>query len=83
MHRTGDVEKSKALLAEVFKLLGKSSYGKMIEAVERQTNVVYTKDEKAVYRALPSVFFCDLDDIGEAYELESRKQTWRRTGAYG
>ena len=30
--RTGDMEKSKVLLAEVFKLLGNSGYGKLIEA---------------------------------------------------
>ena len=35
--RTGDVEKSKALLVEIFKLLGNSAYGKMIEALEQQT----------------------------------------------
>ena len=50
--RTGDVEKSKVLLAEVFKLLGNSWFGKLIEALERQTNVIYTKDEKVVDRAL-------------------------------
>ena len=50
--RTGDVDKSKALLADVFKLLGNSGYGKLIEALERQTNVIYTKDEKVVDRAL-------------------------------
>ena len=71
--RTGDAEKSKALLAEVFKLLGNSGYGKLIEALERQTNVIYTKDEKVVDRALRSAYFADLDEIGEAYELESRK----------
>ena len=71
--RTGDVEKSKDLLAEVFKLLGNSGYGKLIEALERQTNVIYTKDEKVVDRALRSAYFSDLDEIGEAYELESRK----------
>jgi len=52
--RTGDVDKSKALLAEVFKLLGNSAYGKMIEALERQTTVIYTKEEKVVDRALQS-----------------------------
>ena len=52
--RTGDVEKSKVLLAEVFKLLGNSWFGKLIEALERQTNVIYTKDEKVVDRALRS-----------------------------
>ncbi|KAL9953248.1 hypothetical protein ACROYT_G040634 [Oculina patagonica] len=71
--RTGDVDKSKALLADVFKLLGNSAYGKLIEALERQTNVIYTKDEKVVDRALRSAYFSDLDEIGQAYELESRK----------
>ena len=33
--RTGDVDESKALLAEVFRLLGNSAYGKLIEALER------------------------------------------------
>ena len=45
----------------------------MIEAVEGQTNVSYTKDEKIVDRALRSAFFHDLNEIGDAYELESRK----------
>ena len=71
--RTGDVDKSKALLADIFKLLGNSSYGKWIETLERQTCVVYTKDEKAVDRALRSAYFEDLDELGQAYELESRK----------
>ena len=64
--RTGDKEKSKALLAEVFKLLGNSGYGKLIEALERQKNTIYTKKEKIVDRALRSSFFSDLDEIGEA-----------------
>ena len=33
---------------EVFKLLGNSAYGKFIQAVERQTKVLYTKDENVV-----------------------------------
>ena len=71
--RTGDVEKNKALLGDIFKLLGNSGYGKLIEALERQTNVIYTKEEKVVDRAMRSAYFSDLDEIGEAYELESRK----------
>ena len=61
------------LLAKVFKLLGKSTYGEMIVLLERQTNVSNTKDEKVVDKTLRSVFFSDLDEIGEAYELECRK----------
>ena len=67
--RSGDVEESKAIFADIFKLLGNSAYGKMIENLEKQKNVIFTKKEK-------KVFFADLEDleeIGEAYELESRK----------
>ena len=53
--QAGDAEKEKALLAEVFKLLGNSAYGKFIEAVERQTRTLYTKDEKEVDKHLRSV----------------------------
>jgi len=67
------VDKSRALLAEVFKLLGNSAYGKLIEALERQTNTIYTKDEKVVDRALRSAYFSGLEEVGQAYELESRK----------
>ena len=73
MRRTGDVNKSKALLADIFKLLGNSSYGKLIEALETQTRVIYTKYEKVVDRALRSAYFEDLDEIWQAYELKSWK----------
>ena len=55
MRRKGDVEAEKALLAEVYKLLSSSAYGKFIEAVERQTKVLYTKDEDVVDKHLRSV----------------------------
>jgi len=71
--RTGDTEKSKALLAEVFKLLGNSAYWKMLEVLKNQIFVVFTKDEKMVDRALCSEYFEDLGKLGQAYELESRK----------
>ena len=49
--RMGDTDKERAIFAEVFKLLGNSSYGKMIEALERHTNVSYMKDEKKLWTA--------------------------------
>ena len=42
---TGGGDKSKAMLTEVFKLLGNSDYGKLIEALEWQTSVINTLDE--------------------------------------
>ena len=71
--RTGDADKSKALLAEVFKLLGNSGYRKLIEVLERQKCVVYTKDEKVVDKALRKAYFSDLAELGQAYQLKSRK----------
>ena len=35
--------------------------------------MIYTKDEKVADRALRSSYFSDLDEVGEAYELESFK----------
>ena len=70
---SGDSDKSKVLLAEVFKLLGNSGYGKLIEALEWRIFVVYTKNEKAVDRLLQSAYFSDLEELRQAYELESKK----------
>ena len=50
--------------------MGNSVYGKFIEAVERQTRVLYTKDEDEVDKHLRSAYFEDLEEIGK---IESRK----------
>ena len=71
--RKGDADKDKALLAEVFKLLGNSAYGKFIEEVERQNKTVYTRDEAEVDKNLRSAWFKDLQEIGDAYRIELRK----------
>jgi len=44
--RTGDLEESKAIFADIFKLLGNSAYGKMIENLEKQKNVIFTKKKR-------------------------------------
>ena len=71
--RKGDADKDKTLLAEVFKLLGNSAYGKFIEAVERHTNTIYTCDEEEVDKSLRSARFKTLEEIGPAYKVELRK----------
>ena len=63
-----------SLLAEVFNLLGNSAYGKMIEVLERQTTVKCTKNENILMKDLRSVWFEDLEEIGDVYEIEMRKQ---------
>ena len=71
--RKGDANKEKALLAEVFKLLGNSAYGKFIEGVERQKRTLYTRHEDEVDKHLRSAWFDDLEEIGDAYKIEMRK----------
>ena len=74
MRRKGDVEAEKALLAEIYKLLGNSAYGKFSEAVERQTKVMYTKDEDEIDKHPGSAYLEDLEEIGDAYKIESCKK---------
>ena len=58
----------------MFKLLGNSAYGKLTEAAELQTRVIYTKDQGKVDRAKRSVWFDDMEEIGDAFEIEFRKE---------
>lgn len=58
------------LLAEMFKRLVNSSHGKLIEALERQTTVKYTKSESALGKDERWVWFQDLEEIGDEYEIE-------------
>ena len=62
------------LLVEVFKRLGNSAYGKMIEGLERQTSVKYIKNMKILLKDLRSVWFQDLEEIAGVYEIEMRKR---------
>lgn len=68
----GDINKDQALLDGVFKLLCNSGYGKLIEAVERRTNV--SKDEAVVDATQRSAYFDDLEEVWEAYEITKRKR---------
>lgn len=71
--RTGDAGKSKAVLAEVFKLLANSDYGKLIEVLEQQTSVIHTLDEKVADRSIRRAYFRKLYELGQANKLESKK----------
>ena len=53
---------------------GNSFYGKMIEDIARYHYTTFIADEKDVNDALRSPFFEDLEEIGEAYEIQERKR---------
>ena len=72
--RKGDQKFQLALLAEVFKLLGNSVYGKLIEALERQMSVKYAKNVSVLRKEPRSVWFQDFEETGDVYEIETRKR---------
>ena len=74
-HR-GDADKSKAIFADIFKLLGNSSYGKMIENLEAEPSTFYVRsqDELDVHMRSPFFDWCD-EVAGGVYRVEKRKKT--------
>ncbi|XP_072043754.1 uncharacterized protein [Amphiura filiformis] len=75
--RAGDVDPSKAIIADTMKLIGNSAYGKTITNKECHMNVkVCTDTEAAKYINEP--LFRDLDDVNEnVYEVALAKKVIR------
>ena len=67
--RRGDEDPDIAFLADVSKLLGNSAYGKLIKAKERQSRVIYTKDQHVVNQAKWSAWCDDLEEIGDVFKM--------------
>ena len=80
--READKNKDKKIVGETAKLKGNSFYGKMIEDIARHHYTTFTADEKDVNDALRSPFFEDLEEIGEAYEIQERKRKVEITRPY-
>ena len=76
--RQGDLDPSKAILADTFKLFGNSSYGRTITRIDRHTNVCYT-DEKKAQKLVNDSLFRKLtpltDDVFEV-EMAKSKINW-------
>lgn len=68
--RKGDQNAEQESLAEVFWFLCNSSYGKLTKALKRQTTVNCTTSESALRRDLQLVWFQNLEEIGNVYEIE-------------
>ena len=62
--RQGDLDPSKAILADTFKLLGNSTYGKTITNIAKHTDVSYT-DEKGTQKLVNDSLFRKLTPLTE------------------
>ena len=72
--RAGDIDPSKAIIADTMKLVGNSSYGKTITNKERHRQVKFCNDDEAS-KLINSSFFRQLDIIDDdTYEVQSSKK---------
>ena len=69
----GDQNPEQELLAEVFQLLCNSSYGKLIKSLKQQITMNCTKSESTLRKDQQSVWFQNLEEIGNVYKIEKRK----------
>ena len=74
MRRKGDVEAEKALLADIYTSFWVTApTASLSKPLSVRQKWLYTKDKDVVDRHLRSAYFEDLEEIGDAYKIESRK----------
>ena len=65
----------KEKLGNAAKLKGNSFYGKMIEDLGRHESTKFKREERSADKALRSLFFDNLEEIGGAYEIKEFKRS--------
>ncbi|GFN95579.1 hypothetical protein PoB_002208500 [Plakobranchus ocellatus] len=76
--RRGDLDPTKAILAETFKLLGNSAYGKSLENLENRRDVVYSTSENVGKLVNDRLFrTCIPLDHNDLFEVDSAKNKVR------
>ena len=74
--REGDIDKSKSIISDSMKLIGNSSYGKVITDVKRFTTVQYLSNERKASEAINEKRFKGLQELAhDVYEVEMAKKT--------
>ena len=68
-----DKNPNKRIVGDTAKLKANIFYGKMIEDVARHVNKIFASDENRVDEAMQSPYLEDLEDIGNAYEIQEGK----------
>ena len=70
----GDRNKDKALVAEMMKLIGNSSYGHMITNKEKHHDIVYVTESQVGQEIMDPNFFYLTELPDEFYEVEKTKK---------
>lgn len=84
--RTGDADPSKKILAETFKLLGNSAYGKTITNLTKHRDITFLTDESEVSKRVNNPLFQKLtslnDDLVEV-EMSKSRLRWNLPNQIG
>ena len=70
----GDRDKDKALIAETMKLIGNSSYGKLITNKEKHHDIVYFNESEIGAEIMDNHFYSLIELPNGYYEVEKTKQ---------
>ena len=70
----GDRDKDRALIAETMKLIGNSSYGKLITNKEKHHNIVYVNESEIGAEIMDNHFYSLTELLNSYYEVEKTKK---------
>ncbi|KAG4232249.1 hypothetical protein PC116_g19506 [Phytophthora cactorum] len=72
--REGDVDKSKAMIAEMMKLVGNSAFGRSGMDMSKHKEVKYESNDKAIKCKIEHFTFHGLEELNDACEITMKKR---------
>ncbi|KAG2783092.1 hypothetical protein Pcac1_g7067 [Phytophthora cactorum] len=72
--REGDVDKSKAMIAEMMKLVGNSASGRSGMDMSKHKEVKYESNDKAIKRKIEHFTFHGFEELNDACEITMKKR---------
>ncbi|KAG2817017.1 hypothetical protein PC113_g23021 [Phytophthora cactorum] len=72
--REGDVDKSKAMIAEMMKLVGNSAFGRSGMDMSKHKEVKYESNDKAIKSKIEHFTFHGLEELNDSCEITMKKR---------
>ncbi|KAE9136525.1 hypothetical protein PF010_g1632 [Phytophthora fragariae] len=76
--REGDADKSKAMIAEMMKLVGNSAFGRSGMDMSKHKEIKYESDKKAIASKIEHFTFHGLEELNDACELTMMKRKLKK-----
>ncbi|GMF37821.1 unnamed protein product [Phytophthora lilii] len=77
--REGDVDKSKAMIAEMMKLVGNSAFGRSGMDMSKHKEVKYKSSDIAIKNKIEHFTFHGLEELNDACEITMKKRRYSIT----